>query len=137
MDRINKSFIDCALDPAPTIYADWTEGEYRCLVMRGPCSLCAYVGVKEGHPLYEKDYLNLDVDCHYGLTYAGMGDDKYRPSGYWWLGWDYGHFGDMAFYDLKDGGGHYDAIAWTPDMVVGEFPEVLASIRRYVENHKE
>jgi len=43
----------------------------------------------------------------------------------------------MAFYDLKDGGGHYDAIAWTPDMVVGEFPEVLASLSQYVEDHKE
>ncbi len=49
---------------------------------------CAYVCVPVGHPYYNLGYDNIDIDCHGGLTYSCMEEDKY------WIGWDYAHFED-------------------------------------------
>lgn len=124
MDLVDKDFSDCAKDAGGTIYADWMDGDLRCLIMRGPCSLCAYIGVPEGHPFYGKEYDELDIDCHGGLTFAS-GPYKQWPEGFWWLGWDYAHYKDTVFYDLERGAG-YDSMPWNVLMVKGEFPEVLS-----------
>lgn len=133
MDKINKTFEQCAKDEVGKIYADWMDGDCRCIVMRGPVSICAYVGVRQGHPLYQVDYNDIDIDCHGGLTFS-RGGNKYRPLGYWWLGWDYGHYGDKAFYYLdprmsflSDNGEH----GWTPDEVLSEIPDVLKQLNDY------
>ena len=49
---------------------------------------CGYVGVSKYHPWYGKDYNEVDLDVHGGLTYAGMRDDL------WWFGYDCAHLGD-------------------------------------------
>jgi len=82
-----------------TILKDWYDGEVRCLILRGPVILCAYIGVSIGSPFAGKHYSEIDLDCHGGLTFSGKGDGKYRPKGWWWYGWDYGHLGDSVFYD--------------------------------------
>lgn len=81
-----------------------------CLIHRHPRSghLCGYVGVAEGHPLFEKEYEHADVDVHGGLTYSQFCEDttcedqgichvpyEGRPEKVWWLGFDCAHFGDL------------------------------------------
>ena len=124
---IGKTFDDCKKDKPGHIYADWEEGAFRCLVMRGPSALCAYIGVKPGNRLYGKSYESLDIDCHGGLTWGsyGGGKDTYRTAGYDWFGWDYGHCNDASFYYSIDDDGH----RWTPDEVVAEFPEVIEQFK--------
>jgi len=68
----------------------------RFIVMRGPASLCAYLGVPSDHPLAGHNYDDLLVDCHGGLTFAGSGENW--PTGWYWYGWDYAHAGDYCFY---------------------------------------
>lgn len=87
----------------------WTDEEtgYPCLIVRNHWgSLCGYVGLSRSHPLYEKDYDEVDVDVHGGLTYSNHcqdgpeeevvchvpddGDDDV-----WWLGFDCGHTWDV------------------------------------------
>lgn len=51
-----------------------------------------YVGVREGHPWYGKDYDKIDCDIHGGLTFAGRLSGK-EPK-IWWLGFDVCHWGD-------------------------------------------
>jgi hypothetical protein len=79
---------------------EWESQGLPCLILRGPGkSLCGYVGVSEEHPAYGRDYsdrLLYDIDVHGGLTFAGQGDGKHRPAGYWWLGFDCAHFGDAV-----------------------------------------
>lgn len=82
-----------------TIVRDWVEDGLRCIIMRGPASFNAYIGLPESHPLAGKDYDNIPVDCHGGLTFSQKGDGPF-PVGYWWYGWDYTHLGDRSFYDL-------------------------------------
>lgn len=84
-----------------------------CLIVRGGGgALCGYVGISQGHPLFEKDWSDVDVDldCHGGLTFANhccphpdnegrgvchvveAGDDD----NVWWLGFDCAHSGDIS-----------------------------------------
>lgn len=81
-----------------TTLKDWFDEGVRCLIVRGPGSLCAYLGVPIDHPLAGHDYDNVPIECHGGLTFAGAGDDTYRPKGWYWYGWDYAHSGDYCFY---------------------------------------
>lgn len=82
-----------------------------CLIHRHPSSghLCGYVGVLEGHPAFEKEYDQPDVDVHGGLTYSnfcqktecedsGICHVPYegRPHRVWWLGFDCAHSGDYS-----------------------------------------
>lgn len=96
-----KSFSEIAADKSGTIYQDGYENGIRYLIVRGPVSLCAYVGVPLSHPLAGKSYDDIPLSVHGGLTYAGAGEGTYRPAGYFWYGWDYSHAGDKSFYDLE------------------------------------
>ena len=125
---IGKSFNDISQDQPGTVYANWEEDGLRCLVMRGPVSLCAYIGVKSGHPLYGVDYPNIDgVDCHGGLTFsrAGGGEGMPWPDGYWWIGWDYAHYGDRVFYDTRS----FDNMDWNPDDVVSDMRDTIEQVK--------
>lgn len=63
-----------------------------------------YVAVPENHPLYGKDYYDLDgIHVHGGLTYSGKMVpythdfellDGELPQEYWCFGFDTAHWGD-------------------------------------------
>ena len=77
---------------------DWmTESGLRAVVVvQDHGSRCGYVGVPEGHAASGKDYDELDINVHGGLTYAGCNDSYPAPSdGLWWLGYDCAHWGDV------------------------------------------
>ena len=99
---MGKTWEDCAKDAVCTVYYDWQEDGYRVMVLRGPCSVNAYVGVPENHPAYGKPYDDVYVRCHGGLTFAQAGNNNtIYPEGWWWLGWDYAHYGDECFFDVE------------------------------------
>lgn len=64
---------------------------------------CGYVAVDNTHPYYGKDYIDEgpnEIMCHYGLTYSGDGKHFCDGSdGFWWFGFDCGHYGDATDYD--------------------------------------
>lgn len=88
----------------------WLDPEtgYPCLIVRNRGgSLCGYVGVPRDHPLYEKDYEDVDVDVHGGLTFAeacAAGGDESRhichktdgDDHVWWFGFDCAHYLDVS-----------------------------------------
>ncbi|WP_157266534.1 hypothetical protein [Azohydromonas aeria] len=65
----------------------------RALVLRGPMSLLAYIGVPLDHWAAGTD---LDFRCHWGITFEGEGEGMMRPAGWYWWGWDYGHCTDVV-----------------------------------------
>lgn len=98
------------------IFLDRHEEGVRFMVMRGPNSLCAYVGVPLSHPLAGHDYDDVPLSCHGGLTFSEKGGGKW-PEGWWWYGWDYAHSGDAATYERLRSWGSGDEVQWTPAMV--------------------
>jgi hypothetical protein len=82
-----------------------------CLAVRHPRSgnWCGYVGVTEDHPAFGRDYYDVDVDVHGGLTFADKcrpGEDDGHgichtpgpgePDHVHWLGFDCAHIHDLA-----------------------------------------
>jgi hypothetical protein len=91
--------------------AQWQDEATKlpCLIVRNggvTGSLCGYVGVPQGHPLYGKG--DVDVDVHGGLTFAsgcshGPEDQSIchipapgESDNVWWFGFDCGHAYDLA-----------------------------------------
>lgn len=64
----------------------------RGLIVQGPFSLCAYLGVPREHWLAHME--ELDFPCHWGVTFSAEGDGELRPADWYWYGWDYAHAGD-------------------------------------------
>jgi hypothetical protein len=95
----DASWEQVAADETGTVYVDRFEEGLRFIIMRGPCSLCAYVGLPVAHPLAGMSYDDLPVNCHGGLTFSREGGVSNFPAGFWWYGWDYAHCDDRAFYD--------------------------------------
>lgn len=116
-------------DKLSTVYYDWFDEGVRCLIVRGPASLCAYFGIPIDHPLANKPYDDLPLDVHGGLTFSGEGEDKFRPKDFWWYGWDYGHTGDKSTYDSLV----LDGKEWTPEEVKGEVENALWDFKKLMK----
>ena len=124
MDYTNYTFEQLSNLDSGTILVDSYENGVRYLIMRGPVALCAYIGVPIDHPLAGFGYDDLpDIGTHYGLTFSSEGDDEYRPKDWHWYGWDFGHSGDMSFYDRKYGLG-VGGIRWDVPMVMAQIQDV-------------
>lgn len=77
-----------------------------CLIVRGPSgALCGYVGVGEKHPYFKKDYNDVPVEVHGGLTFAdhcclereeGICHIWHGDGERWWLGFDCAHAWDLS-----------------------------------------
>jgi hypothetical protein len=82
-----------------------------CLAVRNPDhgNWCGYVGVAEGHQAFGKDYGDVDVEVHGGLTFADAcqpAETEARgichipspgePDHVWWLGFDCAHAWDYS-----------------------------------------
>jgi hypothetical protein len=66
---------------------------------------CGYVRVPLGHPWHGKDYNDIDVEVHGGLTFAEMDADCHKggEDNAYWVGFDCGHYGDGRDYSLTWG----------------------------------
>lgn len=84
-------------------------------IRRGPgMHLCGYVSLPPGHPWHGKDYDDIPVSVHGGLTYAEPADESVArdaaPRGWWVIGFDCAHGGDLV--PLYGVGGTYRDIAY-------------------------
>lgn len=120
------------VDEIGRIVFDKFEDGVRFIVMRGPASWCAYVGVPNDHPLAGFWYDELaSIDAHGGLTFAGYGDKKSWPNGYYWYGWDYAHLGDKSVYGHKyPVGRDPNDQDWTVDEVVKDSRSAIYNFKR-------
>ena len=77
---------------------DFTVREYDCLAVRtSACHWVGYVVIPKKHKFYKKDYQNVDVECHGGLTYGNH--LHYEDSvnyNKWAVGFDFGHYDDKG-----------------------------------------
>lgn len=105
----------------------------RIIVMRGPASWNAYLGIPQEHPLAGYDYDDLPINCHGGLTYSGD-SLKNAPAGFWYYGWDYAHCDDAYSYEEKLSAFRERAgTRWTADEVLKEAQDVLWDFKRLVK----
>jgi len=90
---------------------------------------CGYVNVV-GTKLYGKDYDDIDIECHGGLTYANKSLRTVNDTG-WFIGFDYAHYGDYMGYDsLYSFDLTSDDKRWTTEEIVEECKNVIEQIIR-------
>lgn len=133
---LDRTFEQCAKDPVGTVYEDGHENGVRFIIVRGPHSLCAYIGVPPDHPLAGRDYDDIPLEVHGGLTFGALGDGEHYPAGTFWYGWDYGHSQDRPLYDLNHGPPWVWGTGWTPALVRDEIRGVtrdFAKLMRIAE----
>lgn len=110
--------------PKPSkVIKSWLNGDYPCRIVQGPFSINGYVGVPKNHPDYGKEYDDVEVEVHGGLTFCVEGkdgDDLFPFVDVWWFGFDTAHgFSGM----------------WTEDMVINESNRLAEQLSvREVEN---
>ena len=97
----------------------------------------AYIRIPEGHKDYKKDYDDIDLSVHGGLTYARnyLWISENQKIDGWFVGWDYAHYGDYAGYEekfpdeLKTGGKK-----WTTEEILKEVKEACYQLVKGSDN---
>lgn len=112
---------------------------------------CGYVKLPDDHPYVrfikkrkfklgskefeiEGGYEKMDIDCHGGLTFSrriSSENINEYPQGFsegYWIGWDYGHFGDRTA--LFGGEGH------TYEEVEAECKNVIEQVLKKYEKQR-
>lgn len=117
-------------------------GFFYCILNLGTHPT-AYVRIPENHPYYKKDYNEIDIDVHGGLTYS----KEYLDIGElpaldgWFIGWDYAHLGDYAgWYEekrYKALGLYEDAKKWTTEEIKEDVERVCAQLSKIKYEKKE
>ncbi len=107
----------------------WEHAGLDCLMRKGifDCP-CGYVGVREGHPFYQKSYIEIEhmddyPDVHGGLTFSNA-FDEIGPD-IWWVGFDTAHFGDVTE-DHKP--------LWTEEMCVSETERLAEQVAKVAKS---
>ena len=84
---------------------EFRHAGFPCVVKRNASSgnFCGYVGVPPTHPDHGKNYNDVDVEVHGGLTFgdecsavACHVPDPGEPDNFHWFGFDCHHGGDYA-----------------------------------------
>lgn len=128
------------------VVKEWKYKDYRCYAIKmekWSKHHCGYVVLPPGHPDHGKDYDDISVNVHGGLTYAQDGDTRAehdypgKDAGYT-LGWNCAHLGDASHpngsflgVDTADIGGrpnHY----WTVEEVATETEHLVDQLCRPV-----
>ena len=62
---------------------------------------CCYVLLPKGHRYHNMFYDDINIKCHYGLTYSDnrLFKENVIKNNEWVIGWDYAHSDDYLSYD--------------------------------------
>jgi len=88
----------CVPVPA-TPLKEWQHAGLNCAIVKNHFgAFCAYVRIPPGHPDYGKDYDDVDVTCHGGLTFGEkekcVDPTEHKDGIGHWFGMDYAHAWD-------------------------------------------
>ncbi len=104
--------------------------DYQFYILNLGTHPTAYIEIPKTSDLYGKDYNNIDIDVHGGLTYS---DDQLHSvkENTWFIGWDYAHLNDYAGYEeimpenIRTGGK-----MWTTEEI---FEDVVSAIEQIIK----
>lgn len=129
------------------IIKEWESHGLLCRVLDGPFkNYNGYVSVPKSHPCWGKDYNNVPVNVHGGLTFGSQGGEtsvvkkvlgkerefkndaeQWPNEEFWWFGWDTSHYNDYVVY--KDGSSlNLSGTRWTVEMVVRETEQLAEQL---------
>lgn len=109
------------------VLANGTYKGYEFVILNLGTHPTAYVKVPIAHQFHGKNYENVEIEVHGGLTYSDstlrIRNDDLKG---WWFGWDYAHFGDYLGYEeiyLKEF--NSNAKKWTTKEIYEDVKDVI------------
>jgi len=81
------------------IEREWNHAGLLCVVVQGREGQfrCGYVRIPPSHPMHGKNYNDVPVDVHGGLTFGDPEPCKEHEDGQgYWFGFDCAHLGDAS-----------------------------------------
>ena len=106
---------------------------------------CAYVELPETHVYYGKDYDEISIECHGGLTYSGRNNlcnikcsNPIEPHGFY-IGWDYVHSGDLYACDSSLNNIYENKYKkkWTTEEIFIEVMSVISQLELADKKNRE
>lgn len=94
---------------------------------------CAYVRVPKNHPFYKRNYNELGITCHGGLTFGDNlkhiipSDDNDA----WYIGWDYAHCGDYEILSNIPNFSFIEGKKWTTEEIYEDVRKVIDQLINY------
>lgn len=134
---MTKEMVYCAkrLNPPEMLSQEEYKG-FNYYVLNLGTHPCAYVDVADTY-LNGMDYDSIDIECHFGLTYAKEYLNTVDKKG-WFIGWDYAHYCDFAGYELEMPGTiRSNGKKWTTQEIVKECEEVIDQLIELISKQKE
>ena len=86
----------------------------------------AYIKLSENSPFRNKHYNEIPLGVHGDLTFSGNNATVLKGIAIredWWIGWDYGHFGDYIHGDSKS-----SSKVWTLEEVEAEVHKAILDL---------
>ena len=115
------------------LYNDIYKG-FHFYIMNLGTHPTAYVEIPKDHPLYLKNYHEIDIEVHGGLTYSDTSlntSNNTEIDNSWFIGWDYAHAYDYCgfmkkeiFEELYSHGNK----KWTTEEIIEECKDVIDQI---------
>lgn len=95
-----KEMIYQATDKIELLDTGTCEG-YTYYILNLGTHPTAYVQIPENHKYYNKEYEEINLDVHGGITYSRnrLYLSKEEKIDGWFIGWDYAHWGDYTGYE--------------------------------------
>lgn len=90
----------------------------------------AYIKIPENHKYYEKDYDEINLDVHGGLTYSSkqLCLENEVIEG-WFIGWDYAHYGDyLGYEEMFSREFRTNGKKWTTEEILKEVKEACRKL---------
>jgi hypothetical protein len=104
------------------IEKEWEHTGLKCrVVFFRQSHRCGYVGVPKEHLAYNKNYDDLPIDVHGGLTYGAV-----KKDGLQWFGFNCAHSGDKTLSLSFEENGHL----WTTEEVIEETEKMAEQFSR-------
>ena len=103
------------------ILADGTYNGHEVRVISYGTHPCCYVKLDKDNKYYGKEWHDVMLDVHGGITFSEEVSGEQRWSDGWWVGWDYAHLGD-CYYPIDDG------LKYTTEMLVEDIKNVVKQL---------
>lgn len=117
------------------ILLEGTYKGYNFYIISYEVHPCAYIELPENHPYYDKDYDDMKILVHGGLTYKGNLPSIIGKSNRVFIGWDYAHVGDYlgftALFHMSD-----DEKKWTTKEIFEDVKWVINQLSTHEGENK-
>lgn len=104
--------------PKTEVLADGTYKGFKVCILSYGTHPCCYFKLNDGDKFIGTNYDDIPLDCHGGITFFQKTDSNAPMGEGYWLGWDYGHYGD-AYGTMMPGR------KYTTDLLIADLKQAI------------